>query len=191
MKRIVSFSLIGAVLLGVGSLTSCKSKKLEAPKGEVEIAVPCSGEDFWSDKGVFRANAVGESKDQMVSKKKAMSNARADLASSINTTIKGTIDNYVNSREFNNQEDVEERFEGLTREVINQELAGVKTICEKMFTTEDGTYKTYIAIEMTGESLLEAMNATLSKDERLRIDYDYEKFKEEFNKEMEKLEGGN
>jgi len=70
-----------------------------------------------------------------------MSNARADLASSINTTIKGTIDNYVNSREFNNQEDVEERFEGLTREVINQELAGVKTICKKMFTTEDGTYK--------------------------------------------------
>jgi len=44
---------------------------------------------------------------------------------------------------------------------------------------------------MTGESLLEAMNATLSKDERLRIDYDYEKFKEEFNREMEKLEGGN
>jgi len=63
MKRIVSFSLIWAVLIGVGSLTSCKSKKLEAPKGEVEIAVPCSGEDFWSDKGVFRANAVGESKD--------------------------------------------------------------------------------------------------------------------------------
>ena len=187
MKSILSYSVIGALMIGALSLTSCKSKKLEAPKGEVEIAVPCSGEDFWSNKDVFRANAVGESKDQMVSKKKALSNARADLASSITTTIKGTIDNYVNSREFNNQEDVEERFEGLTREVINQELAGVKTICEKMFTTENGTYKTYIALEMTGEDLLGALNQSLSNDERLRIDYDYEKFKEEFNKEMDKL----
>ncbi len=191
MKCIVSFTLIGAVLLGMGPLTSCKSRKLKAPKGEVEIVVPCSGKDFWSNKEVFRANAVGESKDQMVSRKKAISNARADLASSINTTIKGTIDNYVNSREFNNQEDVEERFEGLTREVINQELAGVETICEKVFTTEDSTYKTYIAIEMSGEDLLGTLNETLSKDERLRIDYDYEKFREEFKREMDKLENSN
>ena len=94
-------------------------------------------------------------------------------------------------REFNNQEDVEERFEGLTREVINQELAGVETICEKVFTTEDSTYKTYIAIEMSGEDLLGTLNETLSKDERLRIDYDYEKFREEFKREMDKLENSN
>jgi len=93
----------------------------------------------------------------------------------------------VNSREFNNREEVEERFEGLTREVINQELAGVKTICEKMYTTQEGKYKTYIAIELSGEELLSKMNERLSKDERLRIDYDYEKFKEEFEKEMNKL----
>ena len=70
--------------------------------------------------------------DQSTSKKKAMSNAKADLASAIQTTIKGTIDNYVNSREVNNVEELSERFEGLTREVINQELVGTKTICEKV-----------------------------------------------------------
>ena len=59
------------------------------------------------------------------------------MASAVNTTIKGTIDNYVNSREFNNREEVEERFEGLTREVINQELQGTKTICEKAVKVTD------------------------------------------------------
>jgi hypothetical protein len=179
---------VALVLIGGLAMTSCKSKKeTQAPVGETEVIVPCSGEDFFSNDDYFRANAMGESLDQAVSKKKAMSNARADLASAISTTIKGTIDNYVNSREFNNREEVEERFEGLTREVINQELAGVKTICEKMYTTSEGKYKTYIAIELSGEELLSKMNERLSKDERLRIDYDYEKFKEEFEKEMNKL----
>ena len=187
MKRLLNISL-ALVLFGGLGLTSCKSKKdQKAPAGETEIIVPCSGDDFFSNDQYFRANAMGESLDQAVSKKKAMSNARADLASAISTTIKGTIDNYVNSREFNNREEVEERFEGLTREVINQELAGVKTICEKMYTTSEGKYKTYVAIELPGDELISKMNERLSKDERIRIDYDYEKFKEEFEKEMDKL----
>jgi hypothetical protein len=184
------FVYLFAALLVVSSLslTSCKSKKkVKAPEGETEVIVPCSGEDYWSNGKVFRANAVGESSDQAVSKKKAMSNARADLASSIQTTIKGTIDNYVNSREFNNREEVQERFEGLTREVINQQLNNVQTICEKQYTTAEKNYKTYIALEMTAEDLMNAMNSALTKDERLRIDYDYEKFKAEFEKEMDKL----
>jgi hypothetical protein len=35
--------------------------------------------------------------------------------------------------------------------------------------------------------LVATYNERLSKDERLKIDYDYEKFKETFDKEMEKL----
>jgi molecular chaperone DnaK (HSP70) len=34
-------------------------------------------------------------------------------------------------------------------------------------------------------------NERLSKDEKLKIDYDYEKFKDTFNKEMEKKAQGN
>jgi hypothetical protein len=139
-------------------------------------------------KKFFRANAVGESMDQATSKKKSMSNAKADLASAIQTTIKGTIDNYVNSREVNNVEEVSERFEGLTREVINQELVGTKTICEKVTKTANGNYKTYIAIELSGDDMVSKMNERLSKDQILKVDYDYEKFKDTFNKEMEKLE---
>jgi len=178
------------ILLAAGiTFTSCKkNKEVAAPAGEVLINEYCAGEEFFSNNEFFRSNGLGESLDQATAKKKAFSNARADLASAINTTIQGTIDNYVNSREFNNRGEVEERFEGLTREVLDQELSGTKTICQKAVkVTETGNYKYYVAIELSGQDLIGAMNERLSQDERLRIDYDYEQFKETFNQEMDKL----
>jgi hypothetical protein len=102
--------------------------------------------------------------------------------------LKATIDNYVNSREFNNREEVQERFEGLSREVINQELSGTRIICEKLTRTPENTYKTYLALELSGTEMLKNLGTRLGQDERLRIDYDYEKFKNTFDQEMEKFE---
>ncbi len=187
-------TVLMAVLMLGGGMTACKSKKKAAeaaatpPTGETEIKVMCSGPEFFTNSEVFRANALGESMDQATAKKKALANARAQMASDINTQIKGVIDNYVNSREMNNREEVAERFEGLTREVVDQKLSGVRTICEKQVVVNaTGNYKTYIAIELSAQDLLSAYNERLSNDERLRIDYDYEKFKETFEAEMNKM----
>lgn len=172
-------------------LSGCKSKekvvKVE-DQGETLIEVYCSGPEFQSDNEFFRANQVGESVDQATAKKKAMSNTRAELAAAIETTVKSVVDNYVNSRELNNVEEAEERFEALSREVVNQKLTGVKTICEKTTRTSTGNYKTYIAIELAGDELMTALNERLSNDAKLKIDYDYEQFKKTFEKEMDKFE---
>ena len=50
-----------------------------------------------------------------------------------------------------------------------------------------GNYKCYVAIELSAQDLLAAYNERLSKDDKLKIDYDYEKFKETFDKEMENM----
>ena len=185
-----TLKLLGLALMASAiSLTSCKNKKETVKQaGEVEIIIPCSGEEYFSNKKYFRANAVGESLDQMTSKKKALSNAKSQLAGDIQTTMKVVGDNYVKSSEFNNTEEVLERFEENARTVVNQQLSGLKTICEKLTRTPEGKYKTYIAIELSGDELLNAYNETLSKDQNLKIDYNYEKFKETFDKEMEKFE---
>lgn len=192
MKK--SFIYFTLAVLTIFSAFSCRKKeKVKLPKGEEEVVVPCSGPQYFTDKKTFRANAMGESQDQMVAKRKALSNCRDELARSINTRIKAVTDNYVNSREFNNKEEVEERYENLTREVIDREIAGTKTICEKLVKTQQGTYKYYIAIELTTDDLLESYNKRmqkLSQEERLKIDYDYEKFKKTFEAEMEKLSQG-
>jgi hypothetical protein len=184
---LVSFGLILA-------LGGCKSKKettaVQAPvadAGEKLIDVYCSGPEYWSDDDYFRASSVGESADQATSKKKALSNAKADLAGFIETTLKATFDNYVKDSEMNNVSEVLEKYEGLSREVVNQKLNGIKVICEKQTVTKNNTYKTYVAIELSGEDIASAMNQRLSTDDKLFIDYNYEKYKETFDKEMENL----
>lgn len=189
MKR-MTYSTFMIVALGGIFMVACKSKE-KAPKGETEVNVPCSGSDYFTSKQYFRANSIGESQDQVTSKKKALANARAELAASIQTTVKAVTDNYTNSREMNNKEQVEERFEQLNREIVDQKLTGIKTICEKLMKTGQATYKTYIAIELSADDLVATYNERLSKDDRLKIDYDYEKFKETFDKEMDKLGNGN
>lgn len=58
---------------------------------------------------------------------------------------------------------------------------------KKLVKTDQGTYKTYVAIELSADELVSKYNERLSKDDRLKIDYDYTKFKETFDKEMEKM----
>ncbi len=191
LSRPITIMLTALTL--AGGMSACKSKKKTAeavtpPSGETEVKVLCSGPEYFTDDKVFRANALGESMDQQTAKKKALSNARQDLASSINTQVKAVIDNYVNSREMNNKEEVGERYESLAREVVDQKLTGTKTICEKLMKVDaTGNYKAYVAIELSAQDLLSAYNERLSGDERLRIDYDYEKFKETFEQEMQKM----
>ena len=172
-------------------LFACSGSKKAAnqpiPETEVEVVIPCSGPDFFTNKKYFRANSIGESLDQVVSKRKALSNARADLAASVKILVESVVDNYVKSSELNNLEQVEERFEGLNREIIKEELVGIKTICEKLTKTTEGKFKTYIAIELSAQKLVDKFHERMMKDDLLMIDYDYEKFKDTFEKEMGKL----
>lgn len=186
MKKI---SLLPLALVLV--LFSCKSKKEVgvSPKeqGEILIEQYCSGDEYFSDKKTFRANAIGESLDQMTAKKKARSNAQSELAKTISSTMKIVGDNYVNSTEFNNKEEVTETFNEMARTVVNEQLQGAVKVCEKMTKTQEGKYKCYMAIELTASKLAQKYHEQLSKDEKIKADYNYEKFKETFDKEMEKL----
>ncbi|HPI79848.1 MAG TPA: hypothetical protein PLM35_04880, partial [Cyclobacteriaceae bacterium] len=157
------------------------------PDGEVEVVVPCSGPGFFTDGEAFRANAVGESIDLSVSKRKAMSNARAQLAASIQTTVRTVTENYVNATEQDNREEIEERFESLTREVVAQELRGIRKICERYFRTPESKYKTYVAIELPAQELANAYQNRLQQMEGKTVGIDYEKFKQSFEAEMLKM----
>jgi len=192
MKKLTNLSFV-VIAIAAAVIAGCKGKE-KLPKGETEVVVPCSGTGFFTDAKFFRSNSMGESMDQVTSKKKALTNARNELAQAINTTVKTVTDNYVNSRTMNAKEELEQRFESLNREVVDQSLSGIVTKCEKLMKTEQGTYKTYVALELSAEDLVAKYNERLSKDDRLKIDYDYEKFKDTFNQEMDKMakeKGGN
>ncbi len=188
MKGLKITLLLATSLLMMASCNSKKKITKDVEKrGEVLIENYCSGEDFYSSKKTFRSNAIGESMDQMTAKKKARSNAQAELAKTISSTMKIVGDNYVKSSEFNNKEEVTETFNEMARTVVDQELTGAIKICEKFTKTSEGTYKCYMALELSGEKIVTKYNERLSKNEQIKADYNYEKFKETFDKEMEKL----
>jgi hypothetical protein len=185
MKKVINLSFI-AVAAAVLVVGGCKPKE-KIPAGEKEVTVLCSGPQYFTDNKTFRANAIGESMDQMTSVKKAETNARNDLAQAIQTTVKTVTDNYTNSRTMDKKEDLEQKFESLNREIVDQTLSGIKTICQRQMQTKDGTYKTYIAIELSSDDLVKQYNDRMSTDDKLKIDYDYNKFKDTFDQEMNKL----
>lgn len=183
------------LLMAIGALIftapSCKSKKDasdEKPEGEELVTVYCSGPEYFTNQEFFRANAVGESMDQMTSKRKAMSAAREEMANNMETTMSVVTDDHVQSTEYNNKEEITEVFNSLARTTTQQTLRGVRTICEKQTRTAEGRYKTYIAIELSADELLTDYNERLSNDERIRSEYNYERFKETFEEEMKKHE---
>jgi hypothetical protein len=188
MTSIKTFAIAAMASL---ALVACKSKQEvgSTPKeqGEVLLEQYCSGDEYFSDKKTFRASAIGESLDQMTAKKKARSNAQSELAKTISSTMKIVGDNYVNSTEFNNKEEVTETFNEMARTVVNEELRGAIKICEKFTKTPEGKYKCYMAIELSADKLVGKYHERLAKDERVRAEYNYEKFKETFDAEMEKL----
>ena len=85
--------ILGITLTAAISIVGCKSKEKTITKelenrGEVEIVEHCSGESYFSNNKYFRANATGESLDRETAKKKALSNAMADLAKSVRAIMK-------------------------------------------------------------------------------------------------------
>ena len=184
LRHILPLTLAAGSLL----LASCNGSKTMTPKqaGEVEILEYCSSEDYRSDKNFFRATATGESMSRETAKKIARSNADEMLAKSINSTIEVVTDNYVSSSKYNNQEEVTETFNDLARTLVNQQLIGAVTACSRLVRKSDGNYVSYIAIELSGAELLSKYNERLLEDERIRAEYNYERFMETFESEMAK-----
>ena len=183
------FKLISLLVICI-IISSCGSQKSVVPDDEVVQNLPCFGDKYFSTEDAFRASAIGESMDQMTARRKAWANAREELATNISSTLKVVGDNYVKSSEYNNVEEVLEQFQSLGRTVVDQRLSGVVQICEtNTKSTTTGNYKYYIAIELGSEEIMSNLAKTLSNDKVLKVDYNYEKFKDTFNKEMNKLSG--
>lgn len=185
MRKLTQTILFVALTI---SLTACKSKQKVVTAGpdEVEVLIPCSGEDYRSDKKYIRASSMGESQDITIAKKKAKNNTLQELASKIQTTVQSVVDNYQNSTGTQDGENISKRFEALTREVVDVELSNYTTSCEKLTRTKDGKYRSYLAYEIEVEALIKPLSAKISQDEVLKIDYNYEKFKKNFEDAISK-----
>ena len=179
--------LIPAVAIAM--LTACKSKKTPIQKetGAVEITVPFSESKYRSDNDAFRAKQVGKSPDLATAKKIAFQNARSEMAGNINSMVKRVTDQYTNQRTVGNTQEFENKFEELAREVVNLEMSNVKEIGEKIFKESNGSFSYWIAIEAGKKEVFDKLDAKISSNASLKLDYDKQKFQQIFDAEMKKL----
>lgn len=187
MKKNLLTVVSAIAMLGlVVTFGSCKSGNVLNPNG-VAVETPCGDDQYHTDRNYFKATGIGTSTDLSTSKRKARLDANANLAQSINQTIKAVTDRYTNEYSVGDQMEFEEKFEQLTRGVVNQEMNNVATVCTKTF-MKDGKYTTYVAHEVAKDELLQNVSNQISKDKKLQVDYDKMKYEQVFNEEMKKFE---
>jgi hypothetical protein len=181
--------ILAAMAVIVGTMvTGCKSSKPSVQKGTTEIEVPLSGKEYRSDKDHFRASQSGISPDLATAKKIALSNAKAELAGNIQSTVKAVTESYTNQRSVAEKQEFENKFEENARLVVNQSLNDVKIIGDKVFKEKSGKYTYYVAIEMNKAAIENNIADRISKDSKLQLDFDKHQFQKVFDEEMKKFE---
>lgn len=186
MKTIYLFIIAISVL----TVTSCNSSRKitkETASGEIrkEFNIPCA--DFSENsKDAFRATASATSPNHQFAKDKAMGLARNALSQKIEISVSSLFDDYSNQYDVGNEEDFKQITKQITRQVTEQELTGINITCEQNFTLSSGKYEVWVGIEMPMENIGKSIYDNISQEKKIRLDYDYEKFKEELQKELEK-----
>jgi len=178
--------------LALATLASCKSKKtpLQTQTGAVEISVPFSSKEYKTDNDFFRAKQSGKSPDLAAAKKIALQNAKSEMASNMQSMIKKVTDQYTNQHTVGKNQDFENKFEELAREVTNQSISNVTIKDEKIFQETDGGYTYWIAIEADKKEVFKQLDSKISNDAKLKVDYDKAKFQQTFDEEMKKFAEG-
>lgn len=187
LSKVLKLSAI-ALVVSFG-VYSCKSKEKVATNSEVGQVLedlPCE-KDGRSDKNTFRSFSMATSSDLTLSKEKALLLAKQRLVTLIQSNTKSVTDRYVNEREMGSASEFEQKFENLTREVADETISNIVVACEKSSVLPDGKYRSFVAIEVDKEDLMNSMNNKISNDAKLQVDYDKKKFEEIYNQEMNKM----
>lgn len=168
-------------------LFSCGAPK-QVTNGMEEVVTPLSSKEYRSDANFFRATGLGQSPDLATAKKIATLNARTEIASSIESTIKAVTEQYINQVSVGDRQEYASKFEENARQVVNQVLQGVVTKEEKVFKDKAGKYQYYINVEMSKEPVVKNITESISKDEKLALEFDKYQFQKTFDAEMAKFQ---
>ncbi len=197
MKSITSkISIIAFIVISGFILSSCGGSKKATEKetaketgGFHELTLPCVDKGY-SNKKYFRASSVGHSLDLATSREKALLMTKQRLATLIHSTLKSVTERYANEMDAGGASEFSQTFENMTRDIVKQELSDITVICEKTGKKDDGSYETYMAIEVSKDAIYNGVDKGISRDKKLETLYDKERFKKTYEEEMNKLGEG-
>lgn len=159
MKSIIlgAFSTILLVFSGCGS----------SPFG-ARVKEPFRGSAYESNNRFFRATGKGESSSDNIARSKADIEAKTILAGQVNTTMKQVADNYLGQRDNDRATDVAMKFQSLSREVMNTNLADLRKVGEqKYYDKKLNKYTVFIAYEIKKNAMFRFMKKQAKTDQSI------------------------
>lgn len=176
MKTHVMF--VGLALM-IPVFVGCKSSVpvAPAPSDIVFYELPC-GEFDKDTKDYFTGLGTAENVNEQNARDGALEAAKGQVRRKLGGMVKGLSTDYGKMmRGSTSQTDVTSIVEGELATVIERTLNDVTKTCERMGRTSAGTYKSYVAIQISKEELAKDMSTALSQNDKLRMEYDRERFR--------------
>jgi hypothetical protein len=156
MKQIVNVILLV-------SAVACTSSQYGKKVNE-----PFQGSAYESNNRFFRATGKGVSAKDNIAKSKADIEAKAELAGQINTTMKQVADQYLSQNENEKAADVADKFQILTRQVMNTDMADLRKMDEKkFFNSKTGEYTVFIAYEIKKNAMFRYMKKQAKTEQQI------------------------
>ncbi|GHN00122.1 hypothetical protein WSM22_16110 [Cytophagales bacterium WSM2-2] len=147
MKQLAFF------LVAIAILSSCGS----GPFGQ-RVKEPFRGNAYESNNRFFRGTGKGESSADNIARGKADIEAKTYLASQVNTTMKQVSDQYLGQTQNDRAGDVADKFQMLSREVVNTTISDLRKIGEqKYFDKKQNKYTVFIAYEIKKNAMFSFM----------------------------------
>jgi len=186
MKKTIFLLLVAILFTSCGGYKKINKKTTKQSIGDGIIYVHCSGSDYESDKKYFRANQSSKSSDLSMAREKSLTMAKRRLASNIQTVLKSVTERYANDRQIDDKSEFTQKYENMTREVVQRQLIEVKIICQKTSQTPDGNFMSFTAVEVDKDVIYSSVKNAISKNVKLQQDFEEYKFSKTFEEEMDK-----
>lgn len=152
-------------------LASCAS----SPFGS-KVKEPFRGNAYESNNRFFRATGKGVSTADNIARSKADIEAKAMMASQVNTTIKEVTDQYLGQTQNERAGDLADKFQSLVREVMSTDLSDLRKIGEeKYYNAKEKKYTVFIAYEIKKKAMFKFMkeqskvNSTINEQQKNTI----------------------
>ncbi|MGC4020614.1 MAG: hypothetical protein QM734_01050 [Cyclobacteriaceae bacterium] len=144
-------------------LSSCGS----SPFGQ-KVKEPFRGGAYESNNRFFRGTGKGESSAENIARGKADIEAKTYLASQVNTTMKQVADQYLGQTQNDRGADVADKFQTLSREVMNTNIADLRKIGEeKYFNKKENKYTVFIAYEIKKNAMFKFMKKQAKTNQQI------------------------
>jgi len=183
MKKVSFYSALTAIaVILILVLATTAEAQQRKPK---KVKLDC--DNYKTDKEFFRNRFVGQSQQEDVAMKIGKANAREELATMIKDEVKKVGKDFLNSYGKNMSEELERKFITLTIQVVDATIYNSYSVCEECRYDKKGKfYKYSTAMEMAKADYVKELERELKKDDELKINFEMEKFEDDFWKILNK-----